>query len=50
MHIEKINISQQTSSSQKIRPDSFDNFIGQSHIVRIIKTAIDSAHKQHHQL
>ncbi len=51
MHIEKIEIQQSAKAWwKKIRPDSFDSFVWQSHITRIIQTAIDSAQKKSHQL
>ena len=50
MHIEKIDIKQQKLWWKKVRPDSFDSFVGQSHITRILKTAIDSAQKKSHPL
>jgi Holliday junction resolvasome RuvABC ATP-dependent DNA helicase subunit len=46
MHIEKIDIKQQSGQKKQVRPDSFDSFIGQTHITTILKTAIDSAHKK----
>lgn len=51
MHIEKMDISQVSKTwSKKIRPDSFDSFVGQTHITRILMTAIDSAQKKEHPL
>lgn len=51
MHIERISI-EQSSWSQKTnnRPTSFEEFIGQDHIMRVLKTAISSAQKNNHQL
>ncbi len=51
MHIEKMDLSTSLKKSQQSwRPQSFQDFIGQSHIIRIMDTAIASAHQQEHQL
>ena len=50
MHIEKINTKQTEIGWKKIRPDNFHTFVGQSHITRILQTAIDSAQKKSHAL
>ena len=50
MHIEKFSQSQQSQTSTSVRPDSFETFVGQEHITRVIKTAISSAKKNNHQL
>jgi Holliday junction DNA helicase RuvB len=51
MHIERINTTiHKKIWWKKIRPDSFDSFIWQEHITRILKTAIDSAQKKSHPL
>lgn len=51
MHIEKL--SYETSQQEWFliqRPQSFEEFIGQEHIIRIVKTAIHSSQKNEHQL
>ena len=51
MHIEKISIHQEWKEEKSShRPIHFDEFIGQDHIIRVLKTAISSAQKNNHQL
>ena len=52
MHISKLDTQQyqQNTSSHFQRPQSLNEFIGQDHITRIIKTAISSAKKNKHYL
>lgn len=50
MHVEKMDLQKKSTTWKKVRPDNFDSFVGQEHITRIIKTAIDSAQKKSHQL
>lgn len=52
MHISKLDTQQyqQNTSGHSQRPQSLDEFIGQDHITRIIKTAISSAKKNKHYL
>ena len=51
MHIEKISINQWAEKLRiSNRPSSFEDFIGQEHIIRVLKTAISSAHKSDHHL
>ena len=51
MHIEKISINQ-WSQSPKLsnRPSSFEDFVWQEHIIRVLTTAISSAQKSDHYL
>lgn len=46
MEIKKIDTTQLSNSSGSVRPDSFDDFIGQEQIKKILKTAISSAQKR----
>lgn len=46
MEVKKINIDTIKDNSANFRPDSFDNFIGQEHIKKVLQTAIDSAKKR----
>lgn len=47
MHIEKLSLQQEDSTSSSThRPTHFDEFIGQTHIIPVIETAINSAQKQ----
>lgn len=50
MHISKFDGKQSLWSWEQVRPISFDDFIGQEHITRILKTAIISAQKSKHYL
>lgn len=50
MHIEKFNPEKAEKISLSFRPQSFDDFVGQGHIARIIQSAIQSAQHQWHQL
>lgn len=51
MYIEKMATQDKKNSEHtKQRPQSFDTFIGQKHIVRIVQTAIHSSQKNEHQL
>lgn len=50
MHISKFHINEPTISEKSFRPLSFDEFIGQNHITRIITTAVSSAKKSDHYL
>ncbi len=51
MHIEKISLNQGSwITKTSNRPDSFQEFIGQDHIIRVMQTAITSAQKNKHQL
>lgn len=47
MKIKKINIETSTQENQNsFRPDSFDNFIWQEHVKKVLQTAINSAKKR----
>ncbi|MCK9467425.1 MAG: Holliday junction branch migration DNA helicase RuvB [Candidatus Absconditabacterales bacterium] len=47
MKVKKINIDTVIQENQEnLRPDSFDNFIGQEHIKKVLQTAINSAKKR----
>ena len=46
MEIKKIDTSIQKQTILATRPDSFDDFIGQSHIKQMLQTAIVSAQKR----
>jgi len=43
MEIKKINTDILIETEDSFRPESFDSFIGQEHIKKVLNTAIDSA-------
>ena len=46
MEIKKIDTTTQKQTILATRPDSFDDFVGQSHIKKMLQTAIISAKKR----
>jgi Holliday junction resolvasome RuvABC ATP-dependent DNA helicase subunit len=46
MEIKKIDTTQTSEPAGHKRPDSFDDFIGQQQIKKMLKTAIGSAQKR----
>jgi Holliday junction DNA helicase RuvB len=46
MEIKKITTTQNTEPTLQIRPDSFEDFVGQEQIKKMLKTAIGSAKKR----
>jgi Holliday junction resolvasome RuvABC ATP-dependent DNA helicase subunit len=46
MEIKKIDTTTQKQTILATRPDSFDDFVGQSHIKQMLQTAITSAKKR----
>jgi Holliday junction DNA helicase RuvB len=43
MEVKKINTETLIETSDSFRPESFDSFVGQEYIKRVLQTAIDSA-------
>jgi Holliday junction resolvasome RuvABC ATP-dependent DNA helicase subunit len=46
MEVKKINTDTIIEVEEGFRPESFDSFVGQEHIKRVLQTAIDSAKKR----
>jgi Holliday junction resolvasome RuvABC ATP-dependent DNA helicase subunit len=43
MEVKKINIDTVIKVEEGFRPESFDSFVGQEHIKKVLQTAINSA-------